>query len=265
MDINCIIIYDNTAEATVVFASESVYDVLGYTPEELMGKPGYELIHPDELAAIGLIHTANVKEERMSSITMYRSRCKDGTYVQLDVVVHYCCDALVTTNFKIASLDCVKRRTRISSADFAHTIRHDGTILLNDSQQKINQLLSLKQPWGKDNKLEQKTQEPRFCIILNRYTTNMTIVFATKMCEILVGLNQLDCIGKSLLDFVAMEDHENVSKQIQLSKSNDFISKLRFHWINDKNNLIPIEAVVSSTYDGLVMVARLAPSYITKR
>ncbi|GAA5801124.1 hypothetical protein HPULCUR_006566 [Helicostylum pulchrum] len=263
MDVNCIIIYDNTAQASVLFASESIHDVLGYTPEELTGHPGYRFTHPDEHEALALIHTANVNEQRMSSLTMYRSRHKNGTYVQTDVIIHYCYDSLITTTFIVHSQDCLKRRMRVNSADFAYFIQSDGTIQLNDSQEKTKHLRDFKDPWGKDKKLEKKTQEPRFCLILNRYTSNCTIVFATKMCEI-VELNQFDCIGKSLYDFISPQDHENVSKQIELSKSNDLISKLRFHWITEENKLIYIEAVVSCTYDGLVMVSRLCPSFITE-
>ncbi|KAI8061959.1 hypothetical protein BDF21DRAFT_428872 [Thamnidium elegans] len=264
MDVNCIIIYDNTAQASVVFASESVYDILGYTPEELIGHPGYHFTHPDEHEALALIHTTNVDEQRMSSLTTYRSRHKNGTYVQTDVIIHYCYDSLVSTHFKVSSQDCLRRRMRINSADFAYFIQHDGTIQLNDPQEKMTHLRAFKDLWGKDKKVKRKTQEPRFCLILNRYTAKCTIVFATKMCESLVELNQFNCIGKSLYDFVSPQDYENVSKQIELSKSNDLISKIRFHWVTEENKLIQIESVVSCTYDGLVMVSRLCPFFITE-
>ena len=38
-----------SAEATVLYASPSVETVLGYRPEELIGRNGFELIHPDHL------------------------------------------------------------------------------------------------------------------------------------------------------------------------------------------------------------------------
>ncbi|KAG2234968.1 hypothetical protein INT48_005122 [Thamnidium elegans] len=111
----------------VVFASESVYDILGYTPEELIGHPGYHFTHPDEHEALALIHTTNVDEQRMSSLTTYRSRHKNGT-----------------------------RRMRINSADFAYFIQHDGTIQLNDSQEKMTHLRAFKDLWGKDKKVHSK-------------------------------------------------------------------------------------------------------------
>jgi PAS domain S-box-containing protein len=38
-----------SAEATVLYASPSVEKVLGYAPEELIGRSGYDLVHPDHL------------------------------------------------------------------------------------------------------------------------------------------------------------------------------------------------------------------------
>lgn len=267
MEISCIIIYDNTASASVLYASESVVEILGFTPEELRGFHGYKLTHPDERAALGVIHNANVVEERMSSVTAYRSLCKDGTYVQIDSVVHYCYDTLVTTNFTITSHHSIERRMRSNTADHAHTIDHDGKIHIEgawvNSQEGLEKILALQQPWGKNEKIE-KMQEPRFCLILNRYTSNSIIVFATKVCEELVGLNQLDCIGRSLYDFVSSEDIRTVMKQIELSKSNNMIPRIRFDWITEGNKLSPVEAVVSCTYDGLVMVVRLASGIISR-
>lgn len=268
MAINCIIIYDNTASATVLFASESVYEVLGFTPEELTGLHGYKLTHLDERAALAVIHSANVVEERMSSVTTYGSLRKDGKYVELDVIIHYCYDSLVSTNFTITSHDSMQRKMRSNTADYVQVVQRDDSIQVkggwSDSQDGLKRLLATKHPWGENDKVEQKAQESRFCLILNRYTAKATVVFATKMCEELVGLNQFDCIGRPLYDFVAPQDVENVMKQIELSKSKDMISRLRFDWMTEENKLISIEAVVSCTYDGLVMVARLAPFVISR-
>lgn len=268
MEVSCIIIYDNTASASVLFASDSVYEVLGYKPEELSGFHGYKLTHPDEREALGIIHNANVVEERMSSVTEYRSLRKDGTYVELDAIVHYCYDTIVSTNFIVTSQDSIQRRMRSNTADYAHSIDSDGSVQVKgawtDPQEGLKKLLALKQPWGENEKLEQKTQEPRFCLILNRFTAKATVVFATKMCEEMVGLSQLDCIGRSLYDYVAPQDIENVMKLIELSKSNDMISRIRFDWITEWNKSVSVESVVSCTHDGLVMVVRLASANISR-
>jgi PAS domain S-box-containing protein len=269
MEINFIIIYDNTAAASILYASESVYDALGFTPEELIGWNGYELTHPDERPALGLIHSSNVETERMSSVAMYRSRHKDGHYVQIDVVIHYCYDALICTNFAVVSEDCIQRKMRVNSADKVFNIQHDGSIMLpgawNDSQEKMKELLANKHPWGENKQTQRKEHEPRFCLILNRYTEKSIIVFATKMCESMIDLNQFDCIGRSFYDFIRPQDKEIVMKQIELSKSSNMISRIRFDWTTSENRLIPLEAAVSCTYDGLVLVARLIPFVVSTK
>ncbi|KAI8367164.1 hypothetical protein EDC96DRAFT_507128 [Choanephora cucurbitarum] len=263
MEINYITIYDNTPEAKVLFVSESVTDVLGWQPEDLLGHGGYAITHPDERHALALIHSTNVKNERMSSVTSYRSRHKQGHYINTDVVIHYCYDVLIATHFAVVSTDCIKHKFRTSSADEAYVIQPDGTIQLtgawNDSQQRIKTLLTNKNPWIE---VTDQTREPRFCLFLNRYSTQNIIVFATKMST-LVGLDPFDCIGQSLLNYIDPHDRESVSKQIQLSKSNDMVTRMRFQWVTPQETLVPVEAVCSCTYDGLVIVVRSMPMAIT--
>ena len=267
MEINFISIYDNTPKAKYLFVSESVTDVLGYLPEELLGESGYNLTHPNERQALGVIHSTNVQNERMSSVTTCRARHKDGHYVACDIVVHYCYDVLICTTFTVVSSNCIKHNMRASSADEVFVIQPDGSIRLtgvwNDSQERMKKLFTEKYPWDINN-LVLNEQEPRFCLFINRYTTESLIVFATQMCESMVGMNQINCIGQSIYEYVAPHDKENVMKSIELSKSTDIINRLRFNWLRqDTQELIPIEAVVSCTYDGLVFVARLKNSIIT--
>ncbi|KAL9539115.1 hypothetical protein PS6_011337 [Mucor atramentarius] len=246
MEINFIAIYDGTANANFMFASDSIKDCLGWSPEELLGQPGYILTHPDEREALVLIHSNNVKGERMSTVVPYRARHKDGHYVQIDSVIHFCYNLLISTNFVLVSTDSIKHTMRTSSADESYSIQPDGSIKLtgnwSNTQSNIKHLLSKAYPWNVNANLT-NMQDPRFCLFLNRYTTDANIVFASSMCEEM--------------------DVENVRQQIEIVKEKGLISRLKFKWRsksdsdNDMETLIPIEAVVSCTYDGLVLVARL--------
>ncbi|KAI8641117.1 hypothetical protein BD408DRAFT_418646 [Parasitella parasitica] len=260
MEINFISIYDNSAKAKYLFVSESVTDVLGYLPEELVGESGYNVTHPDERQALGMIHSANVQTERMSSVISYRARHKNGHYVSCDVVIHYCYNVFICTNFALVSSDCVKHNMRANTADEVFVIQLDGSIQLagvwNGSQKRMKKTLTKKYPWDVNNNVLTK-HEPRFSIFINRYTKESLIVFATQMCESMVGMNQEHCIGQSLYEYIAPQDKENVFKSIEMSKSTDIINRLRFNWLRqDTQELIPLEAVVSCTNDGLVFVAR---------
>lgn len=259
MEINYISIYDANPAARYLFVSESVEDVLGYTPDELVGRCGYELTHPDERPALRKIHYANIEEERLSSLTSCRILHKDGHWVLCDVVVHFCYNLIVCTNFAIISTDHIKHKMRIHSADEVWAVRPDGKLMSgawNNSQDKIKAALVQKFPWG-PNQRPLTDQDPRFCLVINRYTSESTIVFATPMCQVIVGLDPFDCIGRSLLDYVAPDDRLFVTNQIELSKSSDMIRKVKFNWIKTENEMAHVEAVISCTYDGMVMVARL--------
>ena len=41
--------HDLSPSATVLYASDSIEDVLGYEPEEVVGKSCFDYFHPDEL------------------------------------------------------------------------------------------------------------------------------------------------------------------------------------------------------------------------
>lgn len=263
MEINYITIYDVSANANFLFISESIKDALGYCPEELLGQPGYSLTHPEEREALSLIHSNNVKEERMSSVVSYRAKHKNGHYILVDVVTHFCYNVLICTNFALISTDSTKHKTRASSADESYTIQPDGSIRLtgkwSNSPGNIKRLLSEEYPWNVHANLT-IMQEPRFCLFLNRYSIQSNIVFASEMCEHMVGMSQIYSIGDSLYDYIALKDIENVKRQIEITKSKGLISRLRFKWSQKNENnevLIPIEAVISCTFDGLVLVARL--------
>ncbi|CEP14158.1 hypothetical protein [Parasitella parasitica] len=261
MEINFIAIYDNTAEAKFLFVSESVTDILGYLPEELIGKGGYCLTHPEERQALTIVHQGNVKDERMSCICTYQNQHKDGHYVVCDVVIHYCYDVLICAHFAVTSSDCVKHKIRISSADHVFIVQPDKSIQLagawHTSQESMTKLLAETNPWDA-NKAVIAKREPRFSLFINRYTNLSIIVFATQMCEYLVGSNQMDLIGESLFDYVDRRDRSSVQKLIESAKSNNLINRVRFNWKRrDNGQLVALEAVLSCTFDGLVFVARL--------
>lgn len=67
-------------KSEVLFASDSLYTVTGYTPEEVLGVVSVEMVHPDDQPAIN----ENFKKVLEGTTVMnhaYRRRKKDGTYI----------------------------------------------------------------------------------------------------------------------------------------------------------------------------------------
>ncbi|KAI9275962.1 hypothetical protein BDA99DRAFT_496981 [Phascolomyces articulosus] len=259
---NYISIYDNTATANFIYISESVSEVLGWTPDEMIGKGAYEFFHPDDINALTRVHSANVMNEKMSSMVAYRTRHKDGHFVIIETLVHYCYDVLMCTNYLYDPSDA-GHKIRSNSVDEVFVVNQDGSLELvgawNDSQERMQKLLQTQHKWI--NNRVTHVQEPRFCLILNRYTEESTIVFVSQMAERLVGAQCDQVLGRPFLDYVSERDGQVVQQQLDMTKGSDMIMRMRFDWVMDKEHgaTQAVEAIVGSSNDGLVVVIRLAP------
>ena len=73
------------ANGIILYESPSVEHVLGYHPEELIGRSVFELIHPDDLPAV-LEGVAEALEQPNTLISAeFRMRSKDGSWRYLEV------------------------------------------------------------------------------------------------------------------------------------------------------------------------------------
>ncbi|KAI7864746.1 hypothetical protein BDF14DRAFT_1143205 [Spinellus fusiger] len=261
MESNYIAIFDNTMEAAYLYVSDSVTDVLGYSPHELIGKGVYHFIHSDEIHGVHVIHRANVMNERMSVMISYRFLHRDGHYVELDTVVHYCMDSIISTNY-LRGQDTVHHKMRASSVDDWYNVKSDGTLHLGhprkDKDIHLRESLTVGNKWIKNRILH--SQEPRFSMILNRFTDMLDIVFISHFAKDIVSINTDDAVGKPLYMFVNKNDAKYVQAQMTLARTNDKVVRLIFDWLvdYDTQHTITVEAVVSCTNDGLVMVVRQA-------
>jgi PAS domain S-box-containing protein len=66
-----------------LYASPVCHSLLGYKPEELVGRNAYEFFHPDDLEAIRESHSTILEGPTISSLG-YRIRCKDGDYLWVE-------------------------------------------------------------------------------------------------------------------------------------------------------------------------------------
>ena len=70
----------HSPDGTYLYASPACQALLGYGPEELIGRDLYELIHPDDRAESRKSHDS-ITERPVVSTVRYRIRHKDGHYV----------------------------------------------------------------------------------------------------------------------------------------------------------------------------------------
>jgi PAS domain S-box-containing protein len=69
----------HTPEGVYTYASSACRSLLGYDPEELVGRDAYEFLHPDDVAEVSRTHST-ILERPDTQTVGYRIRRKDGSY-----------------------------------------------------------------------------------------------------------------------------------------------------------------------------------------
>ncbi|HVW47065.1 MAG TPA: PAS domain S-box protein [Solirubrobacterales bacterium] len=74
------------ADGRYIYASAGTRNLVGYEPEELLGRSGYEFIHPADIDDLRSAHAALAEDSDRVEVR-YRHRRKDGSYAECDAVV----------------------------------------------------------------------------------------------------------------------------------------------------------------------------------
>ncbi|KDR82963.1 hypothetical protein GALMADRAFT_238670 [Galerina marginata CBS 339.88] len=70
-------IVDFSQEAKWLFMTESVTELLGFEPHELIGRPSLELVHPDEFPRVKQLHYDTIQQDKAAVLVYLRMRHKD--------------------------------------------------------------------------------------------------------------------------------------------------------------------------------------------
>ncbi|KAF9054888.1 hypothetical protein BJ165DRAFT_1337665, partial [Panaeolus papilionaceus] len=70
-------IVDFSQEAKWLYMTESVTDLLGFEPHELIGRPSLELVHPDEFPRVRRLHYDTIQQDKAACLVYLRMRHKD--------------------------------------------------------------------------------------------------------------------------------------------------------------------------------------------
>jgi PAS domain S-box-containing protein len=74
----------HTLEGDYTFVSPSVEDMLGYTPEELLGRNAMEFVHPDDVANLDEVQNERLKGHETYVNPPYRFKAKNGEYIWIE-------------------------------------------------------------------------------------------------------------------------------------------------------------------------------------
>ncbi|OHW96751.1 potassium voltage-dependent transporter [Colletotrichum incanum] len=75
-------IHSTDPSAAILFVSDSVFDILGYTPQEVQGRSCFDFFHPDEVPFARSIHSRGVLLDKAAVLHYVRIRSRDGRAVE---------------------------------------------------------------------------------------------------------------------------------------------------------------------------------------
>lgn len=75
-------------QATFLYASPICREMLGYTPEEMVGTGGMSYVHPEDAAGVRL-HLERSKQGLTLEPVVFRYRCKDGSYLWVETTLRH--------------------------------------------------------------------------------------------------------------------------------------------------------------------------------
>ncbi|WP_207422644.1 PAS domain-containing protein [Desertivirga brevis] len=73
------------AEGNYLFTGPSSFKILGYRPEDLLGKSGLDLIHPEDYPRIRQLWEG-FKEKKAGKVIDYPIRTASGEWIWLEIV-----------------------------------------------------------------------------------------------------------------------------------------------------------------------------------
>ncbi|KAM6494432.1 hypothetical protein JOM56_010793 [Amanita muscaria] len=244
-------IVDFSHEAKWLFLSDSVAELLGYEPGELIGRPSLNLVHPDEYIRIKQLHFDTIQQDKAACLVYLRMRHKDPYkgYILCGVsrtVVH---NVLVgSVSFAQPGAKALHNASTASeitivapdAANFELRRWNDPTPMAPDPLPRINSPASpvpssptwvpsspdsSRTPSEHRSPTPESTPEPNFddltyqsyrtAFILDRFSLNCTIEYCTNNFFI----NTVDAIGRPFFDFVAQQDEDMVRSWIDCVKS----------------------------------------------
>ncbi|HEY1405240.1 MAG TPA: PAS domain S-box protein, partial [Spirochaetota bacterium] len=177
------------------FLSDQYRDVLGFAPEELIGKNAYELMHPDDIDTATAKHD-KAKLEQGSSVDVWRIKNKEGTYRPFE------CHATVYISKN------GKPVTVVVSHDI--TERAKMEIALKESENKYRQLFE---------NMEEGFALGEIITDDAGKAIDFRLLDANNAYERHTGLKAKDIIGRTCLELVPDSDISQIDKYFRVAQT----------------------------------------------
>ena len=90
-----LMILDISLDARLLYVSQSIEDILGYHPNDVVGKSCWEYFHPDEIPFAQAIHGRSIQLDKAANLNYCRIKNKKGQWVACECVFTVVYDVLI--------------------------------------------------------------------------------------------------------------------------------------------------------------------------
>ncbi|OCL06179.1 hypothetical protein AOQ84DRAFT_248342, partial [Glonium stellatum] len=219
METTFITIHDLTHDARILYCSDSIVDILGHTPDEVVNRSCWEFFHPDEIPLARQLHSRGVKLDKAAVLAYCRIKNRQGQWIGCE-----CCFSVVYD--VMVCCTSVYRRGASSQkrAVEAPMVRRLFSSSPKDPRYHMLSHLSSKFTLGP----AEQTHEPRAALFLNRFTRTLTVMYATNGIEQIIGIAGEAMKGRSFYYCIQENCLEDAVRCLETAKGNDSIAYLRF-------------------------------------
>ena len=121
---------DLSLDARLLYASNSIVDILGYQPNEVVGKSCWEYFHPDEIPFARAIHGRGVQLDKAAVLNYCQIKNRDGRWVGCECVFTIVHDVMVGCTSIYKNGTTTQRKSLSSNSIYVETNSTKNELLL---------------------------------------------------------------------------------------------------------------------------------------
>ena len=235
---------DLTDGAHILYCSDSIVDILGHTPDEVVNRSAWDFFHEDDKPLAKQFHLRGVKLDKAAVLAYCRIRNRQDQWVGCECCfsivynVMVCCTSIYRhgassqskpLSATIASAFCSREIERAAEAPIVRRLFASSP---KDPRYHMLSHLSSKFTLGPAD----QTHEPRAALFLNRFTRTLTVMYATSGIEQVIGMSSEAMKGRSFYSFMQENCLNDAVRCMESAKGNDSIAYLRFFFTDPRQN-----------------------------
>ncbi|KAG0004022.1 hypothetical protein BGZ80_001712 [Entomortierella chlamydospora] len=268
---------DLSDKCRFLWASPGIEDVFGYDSDEVIGMSAIEMVMSTDVHNVYDAVKENIMNDLVSSQLFAKYRHKDGHPVYIHVVFSMCYDMIVSHVILVPPPEEGYRQpSRAHSRAMTRLVgvKKETSLFQNFTVQAIRLLprefARMKRhhnAFKANNTWDATSLEPeaRVCLLLNRYTRSLIVMYASAVCDKVLHIDPDKIIGKSILLFIRSDDLGLFVEQLDIVKRESSIINMRLCFQSPNLlNEVPCEAVFVGARDAVIAVIRRYKPFVRK-